>query len=145
MDALVGKQVFTRNLRILFWITVVLSSISCLFRADWNIIISFFGLVIITKYYEKSQNYFLGLLFYSFAGSIVLDVFWMMMILPAWNSNAIANKKWDELSGLHGLVTLTSLLEILAKAIILGLIVKRPNSNGKLIPDLRYYNNGSSS
>ena len=144
MDALVGKQVFTRNLRILLWITVVLSSISCLVRADWNIIFSFIALVIITKYYEKNQNYFISLLFYSFAGSIVLDVFWMIIILPAWNANAIANKKWEDLSGLHGLVTLTSLLEILVKSIILGLIVKRPDSNGKLIPELRYYNNGFS-
>ena len=145
MEAFVGKQVFTRNLRILFWITIVLSSISCLARADWNIIFAFFGLVIITKYYEKNQNYFISILFYSLAGSIILDVFWMIMVLPAWNANAVGNKKWDELSSLHGFVTLTSSIEIIIKSVILGLIVKRPDSNGKAIPELRFYNTGLSS
>lgn len=91
--------------------------------------------------YDKDPNYFSGAIFYLFAASGVLDIIWMVFILPAWGAESPGNKLWESLSTVHTITTICSILELVVKILVLLLIIKRPeNESGKPIPELRLYN-----
>jgi len=80
-------------------------------------------------------------MFFTYVASIVIDILWMILMLPAWNSESVGNKKWDDLGTVHGFVSVSSFIELGIKGIFLLFIVKRPDNEGKAIPGFVFYNN----
>ena len=120
------------------FIKQVLSTISCIARADWNIIIGFAALAILVRYFDKDPYYFNGILFYLLLASIILDIVWLIFILPAWNDNSPSNKLWNQLSFVHTLVSICSFLEIGVKFLSVFFIMKGFDDSGIKLPSFRF-------
>ena len=76
-------------------------------------------MIIVTKFFNKEARYYSGLLFLLFSVGAILDVLWMIIILPSWSSDESQNPNWKSLSSVHTLVTVFALISLALKGLIL--------------------------
>ena len=87
--------------------------------------IGLLGLAIFVKYYEKDQKYYTGILFAIFAVSILMDIIWMVIILPSWSEDESTNPEWKGLSTVHSLTAFFSFVELVVKGLMMFLLFKK--------------------
>lgn len=138
MDILSTDDIpFIRNCRILNWILCGFALISSICRADWNVVFAFFGLAILIKFYERNPKYFTGLLFVMYSISCIMDIIWMILVLPNYDENESSSPSWKKLSFVHSLTTFCSVFEIIIKGFLLFLLFRKG-----ALQDFKFINDG---
>lgn len=96
---------------------------SCLIRNDYNVLFSFLILVILNKFYRENSKLFSKILIHLLICLVLLDVIWLIIIMPHWRSKPkVQNLFWESLSGLHFFTLILAFLELFVKTILAGLI-----------------------
>ena len=96
---------------------VSVSIISCLVRCDYNLFFGFGILLLLRSYYASNPKQFGKIILHLIAGTIVVDIFWMLVIIPYWNAE-YNNIHWKSLGGLRTFVIVLSFVELGIKAFI---------------------------
>ena len=96
---------------------ISVSIISCLVRCDYNLFFGFGILLLLRSYYTSNPKQCGKMILHLIAGTIVVDIFWMLVIIPYWNAeyNSI---HWNSLGGLRTFVSVLSFVELGIKAFI---------------------------
>ena len=90
---------------------------SCLIRNDYNVIFSFFILIILNNFYNNNTKFFTKVIIHTLVFLILADTIWLIVMLPHWSHD---DKKdyWNSLSTLHTFVTILAFIELGLKALI---------------------------
>lgn len=100
-----------------------LSVSSCIIRNDYNVVFAFLILAIFNGFYKDSPQYYSRIIFQLLAGLIIVDVVWLVITLPYWNSKADVHVKyWESLSLVHTIATILAFIELGLKA-FMGLVI----------------------
>ncbi len=70
--------------------------------------------------------------------SVIMDIIWMILVLPAWSQDEATNPDWKSLSTVHSLTGFFSFLEILVKGAMIFLAFRRG-----ALQDLKFINDGA--
>jgi hypothetical protein len=96
---------------------------ACLIRNDYNVLFSFLMLVILGRFYNENSKFYAKVLIHMLAALVFVDILWLIIIMPYWNSNSASkNIYWESLSGIHSFVLFIAFLELFLKVGIAGLI-----------------------
>ncbi len=106
----------------LVWGLAVSSCASCIVRNDYNVLFSFLSIIVLIKYFRENPKFYSKVIIHLMTGLIVIDVFWLIIIMPYWNSSlGEKNKYWESLSGVHSFAIFMAFIEILLKAGVVGI------------------------
>ena len=87
-------------------------------RNDYNVLFAFLTLIILIRYYEENSKFYSKIIIHLMSGLIAVDVFWLIIIMPYWNSSLDKrNIYWESLSGIHSFAILFAFVEIVLKVI----------------------------
>jgi len=121
-------------------LTYLLSAVSissCIIRNDYNVVFGFLILGIINKFYLDNSKYFSKILIHLVLGLIVVDVIWILIVLPYWNTKSENhNEYWESLSFVHTFAIILAFVEIFIKAVIGYLLINDYKKQFKSIKDL---------
>jgi len=106
----------------LVWGLAASACASCMVRNDYNVLFSFLTMIILVNYYRENPKFFSKIVIHLMAGLLVIDVFWLIIIMPYWNSSLGGkNKYWDSLSGVHSFAIFMAFVEIALKGGVLAI------------------------
>lgn len=116
-------ETFQKKLKLFTYILAALAMTSCIVRNDYNVVFAFLILGVLNKYYNDGPQYYCKIIFQLLAILIVVDIIWIAITLPYWNSSSKThNDYWESLSFVHGLAILLAFVQIGLKA-FMGLVV----------------------
>jgi len=75
------------------------------------------SLAILIKFYNRDSKYYSGLLFLLLAGSIIMDLLWMIIVLPNWGDDESHSPSWKSLGFVHSLAGFLSFCEVIVKGV----------------------------
>lgn len=94
---------------------------SCLARNDYNIIFSFFILVIVNNFFSTNSKLFSKVIIQLLVILIIADLLWMFIQMPLLShDNLTTNVYWNSLSSIHTLIKCLAFLELVIKGLILA-------------------------
>ncbi len=106
--------------RKLLWGLAAISVAACMVRNDYNVMFAFLVIIILINNYKDNPRFYSKLIIHLMAALIVIDIFWLVIIMPYWNAK-IDNKYWNSLGGVHSFALFMAFIEICIKGGILGL------------------------
>lgn len=131
-------QNYTRKLT---YLLSAVSILNCIIRNDYNVVFGFLILGIINKFYLDNPKYFSKILIHLVSGLIIVDVIWIIIVLPYWNSKSENhNDYWESLSFIHTFSIILAFIEILIKALIGYFLINDYKKQFKSIKDLFLFN-----
>lgn len=71
-----------------------------------------------------------------FAISILMDIIWMVIVMPAWSEDESANPEWKDMSTTHSFTNFMAFIEVIIKGIMLFFLHKKG-----ALDDFKYINN----
>ena len=87
---------------------------SCLIRNDYNVIFSFFILIILNRFYLENTKFYNKIIIHLLGVLVMADIVWLIIIMPIWNAN-IKNEYWSSISGLHSFILFLAFTELFLK------------------------------
>ena len=106
----------------LVWGLAASSCASCMVRNDYNVLFAFLAMIILINYFKDNPKFFSKIIIHMMAGLLLIDIFWLIIIIPYWNSNQGGkNMYWASLSGVHSFAIFMAFIEIILKGGILGI------------------------
>lgn len=116
-------ETFQKKIKLFTYILAALAMTSCIVRNDYNVVFAFLILGIVNKYYIDGPQYYCKIIFQLLSVLVVVDIIWLAITLPYWNSSSTThNDYWESLSFVHGLAIILAISQIGLKA-FMGLIV----------------------
>jgi len=133
----INLATFEGRIKILTYVLAASAVTSCIIRNDYNVVFAFLILGIINKYYNDGQQYYSKIIFQLLAALILIDVIWLIITLPYWNSEPTQHKLyWESLSFVHGLAIFLCFIQMGIKGLMLFLVFsnhkKQYNETGEL-------------
>lgn len=129
------------RLRKLSYLLSALAVTSCIIRNDYNVVFGFLILGIINKYYLDSPKYYSKILFHLISGLIIIDIIWIAITLPYWNSSSETHSEfWESLSFVHTLAIVLAFIQIAIKGLMGYVIVLDYKKQNSSITDLFNFN-----
>jgi hypothetical protein len=99
-----------------------MSASSCLIRNDYNILFAFLILMILNRLYQENDKFYMKVLIHLLLALIIVDILWLIVVMPYWTNHTGKNSYWDSLSGIHTFTIVMAFLELFLKAAMIGLI-----------------------
>lgn len=105
----------------LVWGLAATSCASCISRNDYNVLFAFLSMIILVNYYRENPKFYSKIIIHLMAALMVIDVFWLIIIMPYWSSTQGGkNQYWESLSGVHSFAIFLAFIEILLKGGVLA-------------------------
>ena len=120
---------------ILTWILLASAIFSCSARADYNILIGFFILLLKSHRTDKFKM-FLKVVIHSLILSIIIDIIWIWQYTNYWRHGEETSDLWKSLSLVHNLTYYSGIFEFLLKLPILLFLYKQFNDIGGQLKEL---------
>ena len=106
----------------LVWGLAASATASCMVRNDYNVLFAFLTMIILINYFHTNPKFFSKIVIHLMAGLLIIDIFWLIIIMPYWNSTLGGkNVYWNSLSGVHSFALFMAFVEICLKGGIIGI------------------------
>ena len=121
------------------WILVALSILSCMGRADYNLIVGFVLLFLRHFFQSQTKLAFKASIQVLFL-SLVFDFIWVLVFFSSWSHGDDRSEYWNTLFWVHNLVYLNGILELILKCGLVFLYFIQFKSFGRVqeLLNLRY-------
>ena len=105
-------------------------------RNDYNVIFSFFVLIILNNFYNEDSKLFSKIIIHTLTLLVIIDIIWMIFTFSLWSHERKIDVFWDNLQGIHTFGKIFSFLELGLKVLIVAYLVvnfknKNPGQLGK--------------
>lgn len=87
---------------------------SCLIRNDYNVIFSFFILIILNRFFMENTKFYTKIIIHILGFLAIADIIWLIIMMPTWNA-PVKNDYWESISGLHSFVLFLAFAELFLK------------------------------
>ena len=102
------------------------------------------GLIMIislNRYYYTDKKYYGKLMIHGIIVICIVDLIWMICVLPKWTTSYVDNAYWEALKGRHTFGMIFSFIELLLKVTIEYLLIidyKQTTQNLKELLSFKY-------
>src|SRR5689334_10495406 len=79
-------------------------------------------LVILNRFYPENPKFYSKILIHLNTALILVDILWLIIIMPYWESQSAKNVYWDSLSGVHTFALILAFIELLLKGGLIALV-----------------------
>ena len=78
---------------------------------------AFLSLVVLNRFFVENPKFYSKIIIHLFLALILVDVIWLIVIMPYWNSKSnTKNPYWESLSGIHTFALILAFFEMFLKA-----------------------------
>ena len=96
------------------WVLVALSILSCMGRADYNLVIGFV-LLFLRHFFQSQKKLTIKASIQVLFLSLIFDFIWVLVFSSSWSHGDDRSEYWNSLFWVHNLVYLNGILELIVK------------------------------
>ena len=119
-----------KSITYLAWIIVAFSIFSCSARADYNIIIGFFILLLRSQSISQKYLLFIKAAIHVLVVSIIIDIIWIFKYTGYWQHGEETSDLWKSLSLIHNSAYYLGIIECLLKLPLIFFLYMQFTKNG---------------
>lgn len=131
------QSTFVKRLNIMTYVYAGLAVASCIVRNDFNVVFSFLILMVLNKFFKDGDQFYTKIIFQLFVALLALDLIWLAITLPYWNSTSKHhNDYWESLAFVHGFAIFMAFCQIGLKVFMAYFVFAYYRATYKNIKDL---------
>jgi hypothetical protein len=93
--------------------------------------------MILNRLYQENDKFYMKVLIHLLLALIIVDILWLIVVMPYWTAHSGKNSYWDSLSGIHTFTIVLAFVELFLKGGMIGLIfIEYRKLYGNYITDL---------
>ncbi len=86
-------------------------------------IFSFFVLIVLHNFYNENSFFYTKSLIHLTFTVVLIDLLWLIIIIPLWKNSEVDSEYWQSLSGIHNFILFIAFLELVVKSAMIFLYV----------------------